>query len=60
MIDRFVGVAVMDMEFLFLDMNQCPIATGNPSPNYFADTARCKKQTTQVGAVFKKSTQSLK
>ena len=38
----------MDMEFLFLDMNQCPIAIGNPDPNRFADTARCKKSTTQV------------
>ncbi|XP_076444630.1 uncharacterized protein LOC143282762 isoform X1 [Babylonia areolata] len=43
---RFVGVTTMDLEFERLDMNQCPLAEGNPAPNYFANTARCRPVTT--------------
>ena len=42
---RFVAVTTMDIEFERLDMNQCPLAEGNPAPNYFAGTARCRPTT---------------
>lgn len=42
---RFVAVTTMDIEFERLDMNQCPLAQGNPAPNYFANTARCRPTT---------------
>ncbi|KAK7107826.1 uncharacterized protein [Littorina saxatilis] len=42
---RFVGVTTMDVEFERLDMNQCPLAEGNPAPNFFAGTARCRPTT---------------
>ncbi|CAG5116099.1 unnamed protein product, partial [Candidula unifasciata] len=42
---RFTAVATMDIEFERLDMNQCPIMQGNPNPNAFAGTARCRPTT---------------
>ncbi|XP_005104597.1 uncharacterized protein LOC101847514 [Aplysia californica] len=42
---RFVAVSTMDIEFERLDMNQCPIMQGNPGPNAFAGTARCRPTT---------------
>lgn len=36
------------MEFDRIDINQCPPGLGNSGPNRFADTARCKKETTEV------------
>ncbi|ESO93259.1 hypothetical protein LOTGIDRAFT_119445 [Lottia gigantea] len=42
---RFVAVSSMDIEFERIDMNQCPIAEGNPEPNMFAGTARCRPTT---------------
>lgn len=38
----------MEMEFDRIDINQCPVGMGNNGPNKFADTARCKKETTEV------------
>lgn len=35
------------MDFDRLDINQCPKGQGNRGPNRFADTARCKKETTE-------------
>lgn len=35
------------MDFERIDINQCPKGEGNRGPNRFADTARCKKQTTE-------------
>ena len=43
--DRYVGVATMDMEFLSVDLNPCPISIGNLPPNYFQNIARCKSST---------------
>ncbi|RWS29076.1 uncharacterized protein B4U80_10938 [Leptotrombidium deliense] len=43
----YVAAVVMELDFDRLDINQCPISKGNPGPNYFADTARCKKKTTE-------------
>lgn len=37
------------MDFERIDINQCPRGMGNDGPNRFADTARCKKDTTEVG-----------
>ena len=37
----------MEIDFDRIDINQCPIGEGNPPPNYFAGTARCKNETTQ-------------
>lgn len=36
------------MDFERIDINQCPPGQGNNGPNLFADTARCKKETTEV------------
>jgi hypothetical protein len=38
------------MDFERIDINQCPKGQGNSGPNRFADTARCKKQTTEVSS----------
>lgn len=35
------------MDFERIDINQCPLGEGNKGPNHFADTARCKKETTE-------------
>ncbi|XP_013089446.2 uncharacterized protein LOC106073439 [Biomphalaria glabrata] len=42
---RFTAVSTIDMEFERIDMNQCPIMPGNPAPNAFAGTARCRPST---------------
>lgn len=36
------------MDFERIDINQCPPGQGNNGPNIFSDTARCKKETTEV------------
>lgn len=36
------------MDFDRIDINQCPKGEGNKGPNLFADTSRCKKETTEV------------
>lgn len=36
------------MDYERIDINQCPKGEGNKGPNKFADTARCKKETTEV------------
>ncbi|XP_023240491.1 uncharacterized protein LOC111638939 [Centruroides sculpturatus] len=43
----YVGVAVMELDFERIDINQCPLGNGNPPPNYFESTAKCKKDTTE-------------
>jgi hypothetical protein len=40
------------MDFDRIDINQCPKGQGNSGPNRFADTARCKKETTEVSIVL--------
>ena len=47
-VTRYTAVAVIEMDFERIDINQCPLGEGNLGPNYFADTARCKKDTTEV------------
>ncbi|XP_014776491.1 uncharacterized protein LOC106873574 [Octopus bimaculoides] len=42
---QFVAVTTIDLEFERIDFNPCPISEGNPPPNYFANTARCKPTT---------------
>lgn len=42
----YVAASVIEMDFNRLDINQCPISDGNSDSNYFADTAKCKKDTT--------------
>lgn len=44
---KYTGAAVVEMDFERIDINQCPKGEGNRGPNRFADTARCKKQTTE-------------
>ena len=46
-IPLYVAVAVLELDFDRIDINQCPIGEGNPGPNYFAGTARCKNATTE-------------
>ncbi|KAH6929264.1 hypothetical protein HPB50_025395 [Hyalomma asiaticum] len=48
---RYVAVAVLELDFERLDINQCPIGSGNPRPNYFAGTSRCKNDTTECEPV---------
>lgn len=43
--NTYVAVTTMDMEFLSIDFNPCPISVGNQLPNYFKDIARCKQST---------------
>jgi len=38
----------MEMDFERIDINQCPKGKGNNGPNRFANTARCKTDTTEV------------
>ncbi|KAH7946827.1 hypothetical protein HPB52_004901 [Rhipicephalus sanguineus] len=47
----YVAVAVLELDFERLDINQCPIGSGNPRPNYFAGTSRCKNDTTECEPV---------
>ncbi|GFS50117.1 g-protein coupled receptor [Trichonephila clavipes] len=46
-IPTYVAVAVMEVDFERIDINQCPTGEGNPPPNRYAGTARCKNQTTE-------------
>src|SRR6218665_1003373 len=41
----YVAVTTMDMEFLSIDFNPCPISIGNQLPNYFQNIPRCKPST---------------
>lgn len=50
-IPKYVAVAVMELDFDRLDINQCPIGDGNPRPNFFAGTSRCKNDTTECEPV---------
>jgi len=43
----YTAVAVTEMDFERIDINQCPQGEGNEGPNRFADTAKCKKETTE-------------
>lgn len=48
---RYTAISVLEMDFDRIDINQCPKGKGNIGPNRFADTARCKKDTTEVYCV---------
>ncbi|XP_015514944.1 uncharacterized protein [Neodiprion pinetum] len=43
----YTAIAVLEMDFERIDINQCPKGQGNNGPNRFVDTARCKKETTE-------------
>lgn len=43
----YTAAVVMEMDYDRIDINQCPPGQGNDKPNRFADTARCKKETTE-------------
>lgn len=45
--NRYTAVSVLEMDFERIDINQCPKGQGNSGPNRFADTARCKTDTTE-------------
>ena len=45
---RFIGVAVMDIDFLEIDYNACPVSIGNPGPSFLSGVSKCKTKTTQV------------
>lgn len=49
---RYTAASVLEMDFERIDINQCPPGQGNNGPNLFADTARCKKETTEVRFYF--------
>ncbi|XP_062583037.1 uncharacterized protein LOC134244804 [Saccostrea cucullata] len=44
---RFVGVAVIDIDFLKIDFNACPVSIGNPGPSFLSGVSKCKTKTTQ-------------
>ncbi|OXU20878.1 hypothetical protein TSAR_014574 [Trichomalopsis sarcophagae] len=46
-IPRYTAVSVVEMDFDRIDINQCPRGQGNAGPNRFANTARCKMETTE-------------
>lgn len=50
----YTAVSVVEMDFERVDINQCPTGPGNDGPNKFANTARCKKETTEVMYTLKK------
>ncbi|XP_019872214.2 uncharacterized protein LOC109600466 [Aethina tumida] len=43
----YTAVSVVEMDFERIDINQCPRGMGNIGPNMFANTARCKEETTE-------------
>lgn len=43
----YTAISVIEMDFERIDINQCPKGKGNSGPNKFADTARCKTETTE-------------
>ncbi|EFN88130.1 Probable G-protein coupled receptor 158 [Harpegnathos saltator] len=43
----YTAISVLEMDFDRIDINQCPKGRGNSGPNRFANTARCKKETTE-------------
>ena len=46
----FTAVSVMETDFDRIDINQCPPSRGNDGANRFADTDRCRPDTTEVRA----------
>ncbi|XP_017776061.1 PREDICTED: uncharacterized protein LOC108562276 [Nicrophorus vespilloides] len=44
---RYTAVSVVEMDLERIDINQCPPGLGNSGPNRFANTARCKSETTE-------------
>lgn len=44
----YTAAVVLELDFDRIDINQCPKGLGNNGKNRFADTARCKKETTEV------------
>ncbi|XP_014218374.1 uncharacterized protein LOC106646764 [Copidosoma floridanum] len=46
-IPKYTAVSVVEMDFERIDINQCPLGEGNRGPNKFANTARCKRETTE-------------
>lgn len=45
---RYTAVSVIEMDLERIDINQCPLGEGNPGPNKYAGTARCREETTEV------------
>ncbi|KAJ8675045.1 hypothetical protein QAD02_010831 [Eretmocerus hayati] len=45
-IPKYTAVSVVEMDFDRIDINQCPLGPGNNETNMFANTARCKSETT--------------
>ncbi|XP_043509525.1 uncharacterized protein LOC122528461 [Frieseomelitta varia] len=43
----YTAISVIEMDFERIDINQCPKGKGNSGPNKFANTARCKTETTE-------------
>lgn len=44
---KYTAISVLEMDYERIDINQCPRGKGNEGANKFADTARCKKETTE-------------
>ncbi|XP_055356219.1 uncharacterized protein LOC129601439 isoform X2 [Paramacrobiotus metropolitanus] len=44
---KYVGAVVIETDLLKIDMNPCPVSEGNPLPNWYAGTDRCRKRTTE-------------
>ncbi|XP_012271433.1 uncharacterized protein LOC105694885 [Orussus abietinus] len=44
---KYTAISVMEMYYERIDINQCPKGQGNSGPNRFANTARCKIDTTE-------------
>lgn len=43
---------MIEIDFERLDINQCPFSEGNPRPNAFAGTARCRNETTECEPIY--------
>lgn len=44
---KYTAISVLEMDYERIDINQCPRGQGNEGANHFADTARCRKETTE-------------
>ncbi len=41
----YTAAVTIDIDYMSIDINPCPLSLGNEGPNYFAGTARCKNTT---------------
>ncbi|XP_076766742.1 uncharacterized protein LOC143433330 [Xylocopa sonorina] len=48
----YTAISVIEMDFERIDINQCPKGKGNSGLNKFANTAKCKTETTECEPLY--------